>query len=114
LAACFSFGCLDVPCQDTEAATAVFTNIKAAGGEAFALHVDSIVCGNMHVLVAATVKCWGQLNIVVNNTAIGGSVLGIKDENEVQCPCGPVPWLLSLSVHPLLPLTLHRSPFIAT
>jgi NAD(P)-dependent dehydrogenase (short-subunit alcohol dehydrogenase family) len=67
--------------QDTEAAAAVVTDIQQAGGEAFAFQADVGVRSDVLALVDATVKRWGQLDILVNNAAIAGQVSMIDDES---------------------------------
>jgi len=69
---------------DDEAAAAVVADLRAAGGQAMAVHLDISDADEWASAVEATVDRFGQLDILVNNAAIflgEGRIDAVSDED---------------------------------
>ncbi|TGV08361.1 3-oxoacyl-ACP reductase FabG [Alcaligenaceae bacterium 429] len=68
--------------QSTEKALALQESIRAAGGNAMALHADSADASAVEAVIMQTVQAWGNIDILVNNA--GGLALGHIGELSIE------------------------------
>jgi len=68
---------------DPQAGEAVANQIRKEGGDGLFIKVDVAIAGNVKEMVRETVRCYGKIDILVNNTGIytKGDVVATSEED---------------------------------